>query len=154
MNLAPKTPLTTALARWIPAFGWLGSYQASWFGADIIAGVTLAAYLLPAGIADGSLANLSPEAGLYACLFSSLVFWLFCSSRHTAVTVTSAISLLVGAALAGLASGDPMRFAALASGTALLVSFISFVAWLAKAGGVDRFTSVADVVNNFLKDKS
>ena len=37
---------------------------------------------------------------LYACLFSGLVFWLFCSSRHTAITVTSAISLLVGASLA------------------------------------------------------
>ncbi len=42
----------------------------SWLRADIFAGVTLAAYLLPAGLADASLANLPPEAGLYACLFS------------------------------------------------------------------------------------
>jgi SulP family sulfate permease len=55
---------------------------------DLIAGITLAAYLLPAGIADASLAGLPPEAGLYACLFGGLVFWVFCSSRHTAITVT------------------------------------------------------------------
>ena len=46
-----------------------------------------------AGLGDASLANLPPEAGLYACLFGGLVFWLFCSSRHTTITVTSAISL-------------------------------------------------------------
>ena len=48
--------------------------------------------LLPAGIGDASLAGLPPEAGLYACLFSGLVFWIFCSSRHTVITVTSALS--------------------------------------------------------------
>ena len=44
---------------------------------DLIAGVTLAGYLLPAGIGDASLAGLPPEAGLYACLFAGLMFWLF-----------------------------------------------------------------------------
>lgn len=67
------------------ALTWLRTYQSKWLRADLIAGVTLAAYLMPAGLADASLANLPPEAGLYACLFSGLVFWLFCSSRHTAV---------------------------------------------------------------------
>src|SRR6185436_8563016 len=92
--------------RWVPALGWLRSYKPSWFRGDVAAGVTLAAYLLPAGIGDASLANLPPQAGLYACLFSGLLFWLFCSSRHTAVTVTSAISLLMGASLIEPAGGD------------------------------------------------
>ena len=88
-----------SLARVIPAVSWLRAYERSWLRTDIFAGITLAAYLLPAGLGDASLANLPPEAGLYACLFGGLVFWLFCSSRHTVVTVTSAISLLVGASL-------------------------------------------------------
>ena len=83
------------LGRWIPALRWLPAYERSWLRGDFIAGLTLAAYLLPAGLGDASLANLPPEAGLYACLFSGLVFWIFCSSRHTAISVTSAISLLV-----------------------------------------------------------
>jgi MFS superfamily sulfate permease-like transporter len=118
------------VAQWVPALGWLRSYERSWFRADLIAGVTLAAYLLPAGIGDASLANLPPEAGLYACLFSGLVFWLFCSFRHTAITVTSAISLLVGASLADLAGGDTTRFGALAAVAALLVALIAFIAWV------------------------
>ena len=83
----------------MPALGWLRCYDRGWLRTDVVAGVTLAAYLLPAGLGDASLANLPPEAGLYACLFGGLVFWLFCSSRHTVVTVTSAISLLIGASL-------------------------------------------------------
>ena len=34
-------------------------------------------------LGDASLANLPPEAGLYACLFGGLVFWIFCGSRQT-----------------------------------------------------------------------
>jgi len=135
---------TTACRRWYdicPAVNWLRAYQSNWLRADLIAGVTLAAYLTPAGLADASLANLPPEAGLYACLFSGLVFWLFCSSRHTAITVTSAISVLVGASLGDLAGGDASRFWALASCTALIVGGLAFIAWLAKAGVIVNFIS-------------
>src|SRR5215510_12678029 len=135
----PAAP--SLLARWIPAIGWLRSYDWSWFRGDLFAGITLAAYLLPAGLGDASLARLPPEAGLYACLFGGLLFWLFCSSRHTVVSVTSAISLLIGASLGDIAGGDTTRFGALAAGTALLVALIAFVAWLARAGAIVNFIS-------------
>src|SRR3954453_13693711 len=128
-------------ARFIPAVSWLRGYERSWLRTDIFAGITLAAYLLPAGLGDASLANLPPEAGLYACLFGGLVFWLFCSSRHTVVTVTSAISLLVGASIGEIAGGDTTRFGALAAGNAFLVALIAFAAWLAKAGAIVNFIS-------------
>ena len=59
--------------RWLPVLDWLRSYDKGWLRGDVVAGITLAAYLLPAGLGDASLANLPPEAGLYACLFSGLV---------------------------------------------------------------------------------
>src|SRR5262247_2227270 len=131
----------SSFVRLIPAFTWLRTYDRSWLRGDVFAGITLAAYLLPAGLGDASLANLPPEAGLYACLFGGLVFWLFCSSRHTVITVTSAISLLIGSSLGGIAGGDASRFVALAAGTALLVALIAFVAWVAKAGAIVSFIS-------------
>src|SRR6266576_5262116 len=130
-----------SLARLIPALTWLRTYDRRWLRSDVFAGITLAAYLLPAGLGDASLANLPPEAGLYACLFGGLVFWLICSSRHTVVTVTSAISLLTGASLGEIAGGDTTRFGALAAGTALLVALIAFIAWLVKAGVIVNFIS-------------
>ncbi len=139
----------TARRSWyniFPVVNWLRAYDPNWLRADLIAGVTLAAYLMPAGLADASLANLPSEAGLYACLFSGLVFWLFCSSRYTAITVTSAISVLVGASLGDLAGGDVSRFSALAACTALIVGGLAFIAWLAKAGVIVNFISESVLV--------
>src|SRR5256885_13028479 len=119
-NAAPIRP--GRFSGLVEAAVWLRNYKPAWLRADLVAGFTLSAYLLPAGLGDASLANLPPEAGLYACLFGGLVFWLFCSSRHTTITVTSAISLLVGASLGGIAGGDTSRFSALAAGTAVLLA--------------------------------
>ena len=108
---------------------------------DLVAGLTLFAYLLPAGIGDASLAGLAPEAGLYACLFSGLVFWLFCSSKHTVVTVTSGLSLLIAASVGALSGGDPVRHAALAACLTLMVAAIALMAWLVRAGNAVGFFS-------------
>jgi SulP family sulfate permease len=136
-----KPAVGSSSVQWFPVPSWLTAYQPRALRADFAAGVTLAAYLLPAGIGDASLAGLPPQAGLYACMFSGLVFWIFCSSRHTAITVTSAISLLMGSTLGVLAQGDTSRFGVLASGTALLVGAIALTAWIFRAGVIVKFIS-------------
>jgi high affinity sulfate transporter 1 len=146
-NRLSSTSLSrTGLSRIAPAVDWLRSYDRAWLRPDLVAGLTLAAYMLPAGIGDASLANLPAQAGIYACLLSGLVFWLFCGSRQTAITTTSAISLLVGSTLGGIAGGDASRFAALAAGTALFVGAIFLIAWLVKAGAIVNFISEAVLV--------
>lgn len=129
---------------WTPA--WMSEYRVQWLSADAVAGITLAAYLIPAAIGDATLADLPPQAGLYACLFSGLVFWFFCSSRHTAVSVTSAISLLIGSSLGELSGGDPARHLALAACTGLLVAVFALAAWAMKAGVVVNFVSESVMV--------
>ncbi len=125
----------------LPALQWVRAYRVEWLRPDLVAGLTLAAYLLPAGIGDASLAGLAPEAGLYACLFSGLVFWIFCSSKHTVITVTSALSLLIGASVGDLSAGDPQRHAALAAAVTLMIAAIAFAAWLVRAGNAIGFFS-------------
>jgi high affinity sulfate transporter 1 len=146
-NRSSGTSLSlTGLSHIAPALDWLRSYDRAWLRPDLIAGLTLAAYMLPAGIGDASLASLPAQAGIYACLLSGLVFWLFCGSRQTAITATSAISLLVGSTLGGIAGGDASRFAALAACTALFVGVIFLIAWLVKAGAIVNFISEAVLV--------
>ena len=123
------------------ARAWLPRYERSWLRTDVLAGITLAAYLLPSAIGDASLAGLPPQAGLYSCLFGGLVFWLFCSSRHTALSVTSAISLLIGATLSEMAPGDAARHATLAACTAVMVAGFAFAAYAARAGTIVNFFS-------------
>ncbi len=140
-ELPPNSSYSLKLGSRLPAIWWLRRYEPRLLRLDMVAGLTLAAYLLPAAIGDASLARLPPEAGLYACLFSGLVFWFLCSSRHTAVSVTSAISLLMGTTLGSMADGDTARFGALAACTALMVSALAFIAWLLRAGALVNFVS-------------
>jgi high affinity sulfate transporter 1 len=137
--------MTSSAEKWwkkaFPSVVWLRQYKVQWFRSDVAAGITLAAYLLPAALADATLAGLPVQAGLYACLFGGLVFWIFCSSRQTSITVTSAISLLMGSSLGEIAGGDASRFAKLAACTALLAAAVAFVAWLIRAGAIVKFIS-------------
>lgn len=129
------------VSRWLPVMTWMRTMTLAQVRGDVLAGITLAAYLLPASLGDASLAGLPAQSGLYACLFSGLVFWLFCSSRHTAITVTSAISLLVGTTLGEIAHGDVARFAGLAAAAALLTGMLAFFAYLLRAGILVEFIS-------------
>ena len=130
---SPPPLIMLAVRQWLPA------YRTEWLPAGS-GRRPHARRLSPAGRNRRRVARRPAcEAGLYACLFSGLVFWLFCSSRHTVVTVTSALSLLVGASVGELSAGDPARHAAMAACLALLVSAIAFVAWLARAGNAIGF---------------
>src|SRR5258706_9109620 len=106
-----------------------------------MAGIRVGASQMPDAMGDACMAGLPREAGLYSCLFAGLVFWVFCSSRQTVVSVTSAISMLIGSTISGMAGGDPERLAALAACTALMVAAVAFIAYLLDAGTAVNFFS-------------
>jgi high affinity sulfate transporter 1 len=129
--------------RWslLPIAGWLLQYQPAWLAFDLVAGVTLAAYAVPVSLAYAGLAGLPPQMGLYCYLLAGLGYAIFGSSRHLAVGPTSAISLVLGVTLAGLAGGDTARQAALASLTALILAGVFAVAWLLRLSVLVSFIS-------------
>ena len=103
--------------------------------------MTLAAYAIPVSLAYASLAGLPPQYGIYCYLAGGLFYALFGSSRQLAIGPTSAISMLVGATVAGMAGGDPSRWAAIAALTALVVAAICLVAWLLRLSSLVNFIS-------------
>jgi high affinity sulfate transporter 1 len=129
--------------RWffLPITGWLPQYQRAWLRFDVVAGITLAAYAVPVSLAYAGLAGLPPQTGLYCYLLAGLGYAIFGSSRHLAVGPTSAISLLLGVTLAGLATDDPARQAALAPLTALIVAGVFALAWLLRLSVLVSFIS-------------
>jgi high affinity sulfate transporter 1 len=112
--------------------GWLRGYAPDWFPADLLAGVTLAAYAIPVALAYASLAGLPPQLGIYGYLLGGLGYAMLGSSRHIAIGPTSAISLMVGASVATMAGGDPAMHAAIATLTAFAVAAVCLVAWAAR----------------------
>lgn len=72
--MAPKILFKMdGLARAIPILRWLPHYEAGWFRADVIAGLTLWGILVPEGIAYAALAGAPVQAGLYTLLASFVV---------------------------------------------------------------------------------
>jgi SulP family sulfate permease len=129
------------LATLMPVVDWLPQYRRDWLAKDAIAGVTLAAYGIPVSLAYASVAGLPPHYGIYCYLVGGLGYALFGTSRQLAIGPTSAISMLVGATVAGMVEGDPARGMGIASLTALLVALLSGLAWLLRLNGLVSFIS-------------
>ncbi len=124
-----------------PPAQWLAAYRPQWLANDAIAGVTLAAYGIPVSLAYASLAGLPPQYGIYCYLVGGLFYALFGSSRQLAVGPTSAISMLVGVTIAGMAQGDPGRWADIAALTALVIAAMCVLAWLFRLSSLVNFIS-------------
>ena len=126
---------------WLPPVRWLGTYQAAWLPADVIAGVTLAAYAIPVSLAYASLAGLPPQVGIYGYLLGGLGYALLGSSRQLAVGPTSAISLMVAASVVQMAEGDAQRYVQIASLAAFTVAGLCLLAWLLRLSVLVRLIS-------------
>ena len=137
----PMSETAAGLATVLPPLTWLPRYEAAWLTGDVIAGITLAAYAIPVSLAYATLAGLPPYFGIYCYLVGGVGYALFGSSRQLAIGPTSAIAMLVGATVVGMAPGDPMRSAAIASLTALAVAAFGGLAWLLRLSGLVSFIS-------------
>ncbi|MEO8496948.1 MAG: SulP family inorganic anion transporter [Planctomycetota bacterium] len=130
--------------RWqsvLPIAQWLSGYRREWLPSDVVAGVTLAAYAVPVSLAYATLAGLPPHCGIYCYLLGGTAYALFGSSRQLAVGPTSAIAMLVGTTVAGMAGGDANRWAGIAALTALVVAALAAVAWLLRLSTLMSFIS-------------
>jgi sulfate permease, SulP family len=121
---------------WAPGLAQFRGYERSWLRGDVVAGVTVAAYLVPQVMAYATVAGLAPVVGLWAALVPLAVYAVLGSSRQLSVGPESTTALMTATALAPLAAGDPGRYAALATVAALLVGAMCFVAGLVRLGFV------------------
>jgi high affinity sulfate transporter 1 len=130
------------LGRWVPGLALLRRQRGAALRRDAVAGIVLAALLVPQGMAYAELAGVSPVTGLYATLVPLVVYFLLGPSRILVLGPDSAVSPLVAAAIIPLAAGgDASARIALASLLAILVGAIML------AGGLTRFGFVTELLS-------
>jgi sulfate permease, SulP family len=112
----------------------LRGYQRSWLRGDIVAGVTVAAYLVPQVMAYATLGGLQPVAGLWAALPALVVYALLGSSPSLSMGPEATTALMTAIAIGPLAAGDAARYADLAATLALLVGAMGVAAWVLRLG--------------------
>ncbi|MFM7266540.1 MAG: SulP family inorganic anion transporter, partial [Cyanobium sp.] len=110
-------------------------------GGDLLAGIGVAAYLIPQCLAYGELAGVPPIQGLWAALAPLLLYAWLGSSPQLSVGPESTTALLTAAAIAPLAAGRPELAAPLASLLALLVGLVCC------AGALGRLGFLADLLS-------
>ncbi len=108
---------------------------------DLLAGVTVTAYLIPQVMAYSALAGLPPQTGLWVVVVTMSVYALIGSSRLLSVGPESTTALLTAAVLAPYALGDPLRYAALASLLAFLVGVYALLSWVLRLGFIGDLLS-------------
>jgi len=120
----------------LPGLTVLRGYRRAWLRGDLLAGGTVAAYLVPQVMAYAGVAGLPPVAGLWAILPALAVYALLGSSRLLSVGPESTTALMTATVVGPLAGGDADRYAVLAATLAVVVGVLFAVAWLARLGFV------------------
>jgi high affinity sulfate transporter 1 len=116
-------------------------YRRSWLRGDLVAGLVLAALLVPQGVAYAELAGLPAVHGLYATLVPLLVYAVFGPSRILVLGPDSAVAPVVAAAIVPLAGNDTGERVALAGLLAILVGLACI------AGGIAGLGFLTDLIS-------
>ena len=129
------------LARAIPILRWLPHYQAGWFRADVIAGLTLWGILVPEGIAYAGLAGAPVQAGLYTLLASLVAYAILGTTRQAVSAPTSGSSIMMATVVAPFLVTGPSELAELLVLLVLVVGIIFLVCGVVRLGFVIAFIS-------------
>ncbi len=119
----------------VPGIGMLRTYKPAWLRFDLVAGIVLAAILVPQGLAYAELAGLPPVTGLYTTIACLVVYALLGPSRVLVLGPDSSVSPLIFAAITPLiVANDTASAIALAGMLALMVGLIEIGLGLGKLG--------------------
>ncbi|GAB5369960.1 hypothetical protein AAMO2058_001451000 [Amorphochlora amoebiformis] len=127
----------------LPALRLLGTYNVDFAKSDLVAGVTIAVFVIPQGMAYALLAGIPVQYGLYTSITPSVVYTLLGTSRHMHIGPFALISLMVGDAIEslGVDKEDPEASAQVAITMSFVVGILLAIMALCRLGFIVSFLS-------------
>jgi SulP family sulfate permease len=122
----------------LPILGWIRSYDRRWLRGDLIAGVTVAALIVPKNLGYAGIAGIPLQNGLYAAAAGAILYGIFGTSRQISMGPSSGLAAVAASAVlvTGLTDqGDVASFVAgitLASGVLFVILFLLRMGWIAQ----------------------
>jgi SulP family sulfate permease len=134
--------------RLLPIIGQLRTYDRSWLRGDLLAGVVVAALIIPKNLGYAGIAGIPLEHGLYAAAAGAILYALFGTCRQISMGPSSGLAAVAGAAVltAGVSGGDVAVFVA---GVTLTTGLLFLALAVLRMGWLSQFLSRA-VVTGFL----
>jgi high affinity sulfate transporter 1 len=133
----------------VPLIGQLRSYDRAWLRGDLIAGVTVAALIVPKNLGYAGIAGIPLQNGLYAAAAGALVYAVFGSCRQISVGPSSGLAAVAASAVLAAGLVDEADVASFVAGITLASGVLFLLLAVLKMGWIARFLSRA-VVTGFL----
>ena len=137
------------IARLVPILDWGRTYDRTWIRPDVIAGITVAALVIPKALGYAGIAGVPIENGLYAAAAGGILYALFGTSRQLSTGPSSSLAALAGSAVAvaGVAAGGAAT--ALVAAVAVVAGLLFLLMSILRMGWISQFMSKA-VITGFL----
>ena len=129
----------SGVARWIPILDWLPGYRPAWLTADVVAGLTVWALIVPESMAYAGVAGVPVQYGLYSVPLAVVAYAIFGTSRQLFVGPSSTVAALSAATVAPLVAASGANPVALTAALALVVGVLYVALGLLRMGWVARF---------------
>ncbi len=129
--------------RYLPGVAALRHYERPWLRRDVLAGITVAAYLIPQVMAYAVIAGLPAVVGLWAVIAPMLIYFFLGTSRKLSVGPESTTALMTAAGVGALvgAAGGPERYAEVAALMAIAVGIVCIIGFIARLGFLSSLLS-------------
>ncbi|MFN8124893.1 MAG: SulP family inorganic anion transporter [Candidatus Nanopelagicales bacterium] len=127
--MATPTDVTTApeVSRWRRMSG------AVFTSGNVLAGISVGAYLIPQAMAYGQLAGIDAATGLAVAAVPLIVYMILGRSTHMSLGPESTVALMAAAAVGPVAAATGIPVLNALAITSLLTGVILFAGWLLKA---------------------
>jgi high affinity sulfate transporter 1 len=137
--------------RWrlVPMVSWLRSYDRGWLRGDLIAGVAVAALIVPKNLGYAGIAGIPLQNGLYAAAAGAILYAVFGTSRQISTGPSSGLAAVAGSAVAVASVTGEKDAASFVAAITLASGILFLLLAVFKMGWVARFLSRA-VVTGFL----
>src|SRR3954454_17735682 len=124
----PTSPMSTVesgkragrVVRLLPIVGWLRSYDRSWLRGDVIAGVTVAALIVPKNLGYAGIAGVPLQNGLYAAAAAAILYAVFGTCRQISMGPSSGLAAVAASAVAAAGVSGGKDVAVFVAGLALV----------------------------------
>jgi high affinity sulfate transporter 1 len=141
----------SARNRWrlIPITEWIRAYDRRWLRGDLIAGVAVAALIVPKNLGYAGIAGIPLQNGLYAAAAGAILYAVFGTSRQISTGPSSGLAAVAASAVAVAAITGIQNAASFVAGVTVVSGALYLVLAVFKMGWVAQFLSRA-VVTGFL----
>ena len=101
----------------VPMVDWIRSYDRRWLKGDLVAGIAVAALIVPKNLGYAAIAGVPLQNGLYAAAAGAIIYAVFGTSRQISTGPSSALAAVAASAV----------LAAAITGTQDVASFVATI---------------------------